>query len=107
MMLSITNAVHDVLKKHFEIILLAGYFPEINYQKDEHSHSYNMVEYATTWAKFVKVVDKRIEDTGLDKLGAFSRKRSKDFIYRLQLICEGITPDDITNSTERFHTIFD
>jgi hypothetical protein len=76
----ITKAVDDTASKVFKELLQSGYFSEVGYENDGTFEKYNLIEYSTIWATFMKVLDGKIKETGLDeRLGVFSRKRSKDF----------------------------
>ena len=108
MRLRITKAINEVMRNHFEGMLLnAGAFPEINFRKEKNWTSYNMIEYSETYARFAKLVDKRLIDAGLDTLGVFTRKHSASFIEELRKIVCSVTEDEVYEHRERFKTIFD
>lgn len=109
MRLSITSAVKGTIQPIFEKMLTPEDFPEVAFSRTEGRWvSYNMIEYGTAWSTFAKVVDQRIKETGLDpSLGVFTRKRSKDFIAKLENIAKEVTVKDVRTHGERFKTWFD
>lgn len=105
---SITSAVSHVAKVRFTEMLKTGSFPAVNYKTDGRGYSYNMIEYATTWAKFMKVLDVLVIEKNLDtRLGVFSRQRSAKFLAKVKELADNITEADVFAQPERFHTIFD
>jgi hypothetical protein len=105
---SITSAVSYVAKVRFTEMLKAGSFPAVNYKTDGRGYSYNMIDYATTWATFIKVLDIRIIEKNLDtRLGVFSRQRSAQFLSKVKELADNIAEADVFAQSERFDTIFD
>jgi argininosuccinate lyase len=108
MMLSVTNAVHKVLYARFEKMMLnEGAFPEVAYSNSGGFRSYRMFEYNKRWTTFTKLVDHEIKHDMVDDLGIYSRKRNAKFLAYLEHICKEITPAQVEESPERFHTWVD
>jgi len=107
MRLRITNAIEKIAKVRFEKMLKVGYFPKVNYKSGNGGYSYNMIEYATTWATFMKVLDKRMIEKNFDPLGVFTRKHSELFLAKVRELAEEITEADVFVQSDRFHTMFD
>lgn len=107
MRLRITNAIEKVAKVRFEKMLKAGYFPKVNYKTSNGGYSYNMIDYATTWATFMKVLDCRMIEKNFDPLGVFTRKHSELFLAKVRELADGITEADVLAHSDRFHTMFD
>lgn len=114
MRLSITKAIKDILRERFESMLMAGAFPEVHFSKSNPTsdgvrfHSYHMIEYATTWSRFVKTVDEWMKCNHLDEeLGVFTRKRSKKFLEDVRSIAWEISEQEVYKTFERFATMFD
>jgi hypothetical protein len=108
MRLSITKAIHDVGEARFRQMLKSGSFPKVNYREEVGGSSYNMIDYSTTWATFMKVLDKRMIDENLDtRLGVFTRKHSESFLGKVRELAEAITESDVHVQPERFKTMWD
>jgi len=112
MMLSITKAIKNILKERFESMLMNGAFPEVHFGKsvsgDVQWHSYSMVEYATTWARFVKAVDSHMKANHADEeLGVFTRKHSAKFLEHVRILASEISEASVNQTHERFKTMFD
>ena len=105
MILSITNTIHKVLSKRFEVLLTAPEMAHVKFYKDDVSRGFNMIEYSVEWSKFAKIADARIKEEKLDeKLGVFTRKHSDAFINKLTPILESISVTDMVQATNRFKT---
>jgi len=107
MMLSVTNAVNNVVKARFEQMMLEGAFPEVEYSKSGIFHSYNLFAYNKRWTTFTKLVDTEIKHDMVDALGIFSRKRNAKFLAYVERICKEITPAQVEESPARFRTWVD
>jgi len=108
MRLRITKAIEKVVAEKFHKMMVEdGAFPEVHYETNGIWESYNMIEYSTTYARLMKLLDKKIIDAELDKLGAFTRKRSPSFLANVKTLLDGITENDVNKFPERFHTMWD
>lgn len=107
MRLRITDAVRKVAEKRFHEMLQAGAFPEVNFVKTPNSTSYNLIEYATVWATYMKVVDNLMKVSIDPELGAFTRKRSVAMLKTLETMLRDVTQEQVYASEKRFSTMFD
>jgi len=111
MRLRITNAIENIAKEKFHEMMKNGAFSSVGFSETVSASgtwlSYNMMEYSFTYARLMKLLDQKIVDTGLDELGAFTRKRSKAFLTDVQTLLDRITETDVKEFKERFHTIWD
>lgn len=106
MILHVNNAIKPVLRKRFEAMCLAGDFPKIEFQRTNFGTQYNLIEYSVTHSAFCKVVDDKVKETLRDELGIFSRKRSAEFIKRVEDIAFNVSAEQVRQS-DRFKTMFD
>lgn len=107
MRLRITDAVRKVAEKRFHEMLQAGAFPQVNFVKTPDSTSYNLIEYVTVWATYMKVVDKLMKINIDPELGAFTRKRSVAMLKTLETMLQDVTQEQVYASEKRFSTMFD
>ena len=107
MRLRITDAVRKVAEKRFAEMLQAGAFPRVNFSKTPDSQSYNLIEYVTVWATYMKVVDKLMKINIDPELGAFTRKRSVAMLKTLETLLQDVTQEQVYACQERFSTMFD
>jgi hypothetical protein len=99
--------VHTATKAKLREVLLAGHFPEVEYAEHDYGHSYSLMEYAQVNARLAHLVDWEIKDRHVDPAGIFSKKRSQDFVDRVNEIMFSITPDRLKAHNQRFGTMFD
>lgn len=105
MRLSITDAIHNVLKIKFETLLSEPEFSKVAFKREGYGVSYNMIEYSVMWSQFAKFVDARMKQIGLDsELGVFSRKRSESFLKSLRFLVDTVTATDVVTHDSRFKT---
>lgn len=103
MMLSIINAIKEILKTRFHTMLQNGAFPEVNYRGvDGYGHSFYMMEYSTFWSMFAKVADKYIKEKIDPELGVFTRKHSQKVLSVVKEIVENINEQEVRESATRF-----
>ncbi|HCW06351.1 MAG TPA: hypothetical protein DGG95_03185 [Cytophagales bacterium] len=111
MRLSITNAIRDILELRFKILLAEPELAEVAYKESPDKgytwKSFNMIEYSTRWAQFVKLVDSKIKEQLGDELGAFTRKHSLPFLAQVNEIANSITAAESVAYGDRFKTMFD
>ncbi len=108
MMLRVIKAINEIGNKYFEKMLIEGKFPEVHYSTANGFRSYYLFEYSDLWATFMKVLDKRMKEEGLDeRLGVFTRKHSKSFLEQVGNIASLITEEDVRGSSSRFRSFAD
>lgn len=107
MMLRVTKAIGDIARKYFEILLLAGAFPEVKFEKGASFTSFSLLDYSDWHARYMKLLDTRIKAEMLDSLGIFTRKRSATFLKEIETMARIITEADIRRQPDRFHSFAD
>lgn len=112
MRLHIIEAIKNPCDKKFKSMLGNGSFKEADYKVsvDERGHSwtsYNMIEYSTTWSRFMKWVDDEMKKSIDPELGVFTRKHSKAVLSGLEEILSRITEEAVSNMATRFQTMWD
>jgi len=107
MMLRVTKAIQAIANRYFEILLLAGAFPEVKYEVGEHFKSFSLFEYSDWNARYMKLLDSRIKAEMKDSLGIFTRKRSEAFLKKIEGMAKIITEADIRRQPDRFHSLAD
>ena len=101
-MSKINKHIHEKAKRKFTGWLLDGHFPEVGYEKTDFGHKYNMMEYSTTWAKFMKYADEKLKESGLD--GIFQNARSKKFLEKITEVINSLEVEAMKNTDGRFKT---
>jgi hypothetical protein len=111
MRLSITKAIRDVLELRFKILLAEPELAEVAYKESPDNgymwKTFNMIEYSTRWAQFVKLADSKIKEQLGEELGAFTRKHSASFLAQVTPIVNSITAAESVAYGDRFKTMFD
>lgn len=108
MRLHLTKAIQDIAREKFQAMLVAGCFPKVQYKRDEKWETYSMMDYSVTWATFVKVLDIRMKEAGLDtSLGVYTRKHSAQLLAKTKELAEKITDTDVYAQPTRFGTMWD
>lgn len=99
---NVNKHIKEIGTKHFEKLLSSGDFPEIQFERTDFGVKYNLMEYSTTWSRFMKIVDEKLKGIGLE--GIWQNARSKSFIDKVTPIIEGVTSTEIKSGGERFKT---
>ena len=103
---NINNKAKEIAKTKFKDMLKAGACPKIEYKSGDGFESYNMIEYSTVWARFVKVAHNNLVELGYE-YGFWENKRNKDYLSAVKKAVEGITEEQLNPQMERFHTMWD
>lgn len=109
MMLSVIRAISKIARERFEnMMLLEGAFPEVKFSKARGWASYSLFDYSDLNARFMKLVDFRMKEQGLDeRLGVFTRKHSVAFLAQVQKLVNDISEGDVLAHGERFRSFAD
>lgn len=100
-MATINSRIKPILEERFHELLEDELFAHVGWHKTESGlRSYHLFEYVEEWAKFGRVVDKRMkEETGEN---IFTRKYNKQLLGEIEEIVEEITSEDVIHAPERF-----
>jgi hypothetical protein len=102
----INTRIRDTLKQRFENeILENGEIPKVQWSKNGVFKSYSMFEYSENWAKFCRLVDKKMKENVGE--GVFTRKYNKALLAQVENIAKNINGEDVINQQERFRTWMD
>ena len=102
---NMNNKASEIVDSKFKSLLLAGNWEKCNYQKTEFSQSYNMIEYATTRARYCKAIQNKLVTKGYE-YGLWQNARNKDYLNAVQGVVDKVTVEDVDKS-DRFKTMFD
>jgi len=100
-MANINKHVHEYAKDKFEEMLLAGHFPEVQFKKERGCTSMMMMEYSLIWQKYTKLIHERMIQAGYGN-GIWQNARSSKFVSDMTTVVNGVSAEDIKNSSSRF-----
>lgn len=99
-----STIVYESITAKLRELLLAGNFPEVQYNEGPYSKSYAMMEYSMVNSKASTLVHKELQEKGYPK-GIFStRLRSKKFQTDVKASVDALTPERINGVMNRLRT---
>ena len=103
---NMNNGAYEIAQTKFKDMLRNGAFPKIEYESGNGFEKYSMIEYATTWARFTKVVHEALKLKGFE-YGLWQNARNQTYLGAVTEIVNSITEQQINeNMEERFQTMF-
>lgn len=105
--MKMTRAIAIPANNRFKNMLVLGCFPEVAYSTEDGWETYMLMQFSLIRSRFMKTLDNRIKNQLMEPAGAFTRKRSKEFLKQVNSILENITEEEVYNCPERFKTMWD
>ena len=105
---NMNNKASEIAKTKFHELLKSGACPKVDYKSGDAPGyvSYNMIEYSTVWARFLKVAHNKLVELGYE-YGFWENKRNKDYFKAVEESVKDITEDQLNPQLERFQTMWD
>jgi len=103
---NLNKKAREIAQTKFKDMLKAGACPELNYKSGDGFESYNMIEYSTVWARFIKVAQLKLVELGFE-YGFWENKRNQNYLNAVSKSVEGIKEEELNPKLERFSTIWD
>jgi hypothetical protein len=96
--------VYEIMNTRFKELLTDEALSNVGYSSNGAFTSYSMFEYAEEWAKFARIVSKKLEEEAGEDI--FTRKYNRNLLATLKNIVYNISAQDVSNAQERFKTYF-